>query len=300
MKELLDAFWRAAAYCLHPRIIWLSLLPLLLSGGLALLLGYLYWDAAIVWLNAALDGWRWVVRAIEWFASMGFGGIDHWLAPLLLVAMAVPVLVVLSLLLVALIMTPAIVKLVGERRFAHLGKRHGGGLVSSAAWSIGCTLLALLALLVTVPLWFIPPLILLVPPLIWGWLTTKVMSFDVLAEHADRDERRALMRERRWPLLLIGIITGYLGAAPTVIWAFGALTLVFAPLLVVASIWLYTLIFAFSALWFAHYALAALAQRRALEAPPGTRPTAGVLPQPGAQSSLPPSPPALPPAAPLP
>ena len=41
------------------------------------------------------------------------------------------------------------------------------------------------------------------------------------------------------------------------------MTLVFAPVLIVVSVWLYTLVFAFSALWFAHYALAALAQMRA-------------------------------------
>ena len=28
MQGLVDAFWRAAAYCLHPRVIALSLLPL--------------------------------------------------------------------------------------------------------------------------------------------------------------------------------------------------------------------------------------------------------------------------------
>jgi len=27
MKELVDSFWRAAAYCLHPKVILLSLLP---------------------------------------------------------------------------------------------------------------------------------------------------------------------------------------------------------------------------------------------------------------------------------
>ena len=30
MKIMLDAFWRALAYCLHPRVVLLSLLPLLL------------------------------------------------------------------------------------------------------------------------------------------------------------------------------------------------------------------------------------------------------------------------------
>ena len=38
-RELLDSFWRAAAYCLHPRVIALSLLPLALVGGAAAALG---------------------------------------------------------------------------------------------------------------------------------------------------------------------------------------------------------------------------------------------------------------------
>ena len=56
----------------------------------------------------------------------------------------------------------------------------------------------------------------------------------------------------------MGVVAGYLGAAPTLLWAVGALTLVFAPVLILVSIWLYTLVFAFAALWFAHYLLAAL------------------------------------------
>jgi hypothetical protein len=63
-------------------------------------------------------------------------------------------------------------------------------------------------------------------------------------------------------LLAIGIITGYLGAAPSLLWAVSAATLVLAPVLVVLSVWLYTLVFAFAALWFAHFALAALQRLR--------------------------------------
>jgi MFS family permease len=103
---------------------------------------------------------------------------------------------------------------------------------------------------------------LLIPPLIWGWLTTRVMSFDALAEHASADERRALLTTHRWPLLLIGIVTGYLGAAPALIWAFSAAALIFAPVLIAVSVWLYTLVFAFSSLWFTHYLLAALQRLR--------------------------------------
>ena len=39
MNRVLDSFWRAAAYCLHPRVIPLSLLPLVVAGGLSALLG---------------------------------------------------------------------------------------------------------------------------------------------------------------------------------------------------------------------------------------------------------------------
>ena len=47
-------------------------------------------------------------------------------------------------------------------------------------------------------------------------------------------------------------------------------TLVFAPVLVVLSLWLYTLIFAFAACWFAHYALAELDRLRQLPPAGGT------------------------------
>ena len=55
MGLLLDSFWRAAAYCLRPRVIALSLLPLFLIAVLALGLGYFYWDAAVQEMRALLD-----------------------------------------------------------------------------------------------------------------------------------------------------------------------------------------------------------------------------------------------------
>ena len=51
MTLFLDSFWRAVAYCLHPRVIALSFLPLVLMVVLALGLGYFYWDAALEWVR---------------------------------------------------------------------------------------------------------------------------------------------------------------------------------------------------------------------------------------------------------
>lgn len=262
MKALVDSFWRAAAYCLHPKVIVLSLLPLLFSVAAVLGLGWFYWERAVAGVRASLEQWSLVLSFLHWLESIGATGFNAVLAPLIVVALAVPVIVVASLLLVAWLMLPSLVNLVAARRFETLERKRGAGWFSAALWSVGYMLLALLLLVLSLPLWFIPPLVLVLPPLIWGWLTYKVMSFDVLAEHASADERRQLILDSRWPFLAIGIITGYLGAAPSLLWAVSAATLVLAPVLVVLSVWLYTLVFAFAGLWFAHFALAALQRLR--------------------------------------
>jgi len=266
MGRMADAFWRAAAYCLHPRVIALSLLPLLLASGLAFALGYFFWESAVDAVRATLDSWRLIDTLLGWLNFVGANNFRAALAPILVLVLALPVLVVLSLLLVALLMTPSLVKLVSARRFPLLERKQGAGSVQSLVWSLWSSLLALLALLVSMPFWLIPPLVLIVPPVIWGWLGYRVFSFDVLAEHASVTERRRLMREHKLPLLMLGLVTGYLGAAPAVIWALGVIAVALAPILVLASIWLYTLVFAFSTLWFAHYSLAALQELRARQA----------------------------------
>jgi hypothetical protein len=305
MKQLLDSFWRAGAYCLHPKVVVLSLLPLLIGVALTLGLGWFYWEAAVAGVRATLENWLLVDAALKWVETLVGSSFRSVLAPLVVVAMAAPVIVVLSVLLVAWLMTPAIVSLVATRRFPALQRKRGAGLLASIAWSLLYTVGALLALLLSLPLWFIPPLVLVVPPLIWGWLNYRVMSFDVLADHASADERRQIIAAQRLPLLGIGVVSGFLGAAPSLLWAASALTLVFAPLLVVVSVWLYTLVFAFSALWFTHFALAALAQLRGVAAAADRAPASGgeiidISPRAPPPAPVPAPVPAPPPAAPSP
>ena len=263
MKLLLDSFWRAVAYCLHPRVIALSVLPLILMAGLAFGVGYFFWEPAVSGVRDALESWHLVAAFIAWLEKMGLSNLKSVLAPIIVVFVSTPVIVVLSLLMVAALMTPSMLSLVGERRFALMERKRGGSFLGSTFGALWATLVALIALLVSIPLWFVPPLVLILPPLIWGWLTYRVMTYDVLAEHASRDERRELVRRHRASLLGMGVLTGYLGAAPSLVWASGALVVVFAPVLVPLAVWIYTLVFAFSALWFAHFALAALQTLRA-------------------------------------
>ena len=258
MRLLIESFWRAAFYCLYPRVIFLSLLPLVLTVVLAGALGYWFWDGAVgqvrVWLEASsLLGSVW-----QWLEQAGAPNLKTVVAPLLVIFAVTPAVVVACLLAVSLFMTPALTRLVAERRFAGLQRKQGGTVLQSVGWTLISLLLALGALLLTLPLWMVPPLALVLPAVIWGWLTYRVMAFDVLAEFASPQERHSLMARHRLSLLGIGVLTGLMGAAPSLVWASGALFAAAFVILIPVAIWIYTLVFAFSSLWFAHFALAAL------------------------------------------
>lgn len=259
---LFDSFWRAVAYCVHPRVIALSFLPLALLVALSFGLGYFFWESSVAAVAAWLAAFDTVQTFLGWLDSVGMGALRAMFAPLLVLVMATPLIVLLCLLLVAMFMTPAMVDLVGQRRFPDLERKRGGSLWVSMLWSLGSTLLAVLALLLSMPLWLVPPLVLILPPLIWGWLTYRVFAFDALATHASAKERKAILQRHRGSLLLMGVLSGYLGAAPSLLWASGALFIALAPLLVPIAIWIYTLVFAFASLWFSHFALAVLKNMR--------------------------------------
>lgn len=270
MRLLFDSFWRAAAYCLQPRLIVVSLMPLVLVIGLTVGLGYFFWDTALDHVRSGMEASSFARGAWRWLEEVGLGQLKTVLAPLLVIFAVTPLIVLASLLMVAWLMTPAIVRLVATRRFPDLQRQgSAASFLRSLAWSLGSLVAALLALVVTIPLWLVPPLILVLPPLIWGWLAYRIMAFDALADHATRDERNIIFARHRLPLLCMGVVCGFLGAAPSLVWASGALFAAAFVLLVPLAIWIYTLVFAFASLWFTHYCLYALQLLRS-EAQPVT------------------------------
>lgn len=263
MGLIFDAFWRAAVYCLHPRVIALSFLPLVLMVALSFGLGYFFWEQSVAWVSDWLQANALFSMVLGWLDSVGAGALRGVVGPLIVLTLATPMVVMLSLLLVGVMMTPAMVSLVAERRFPSLARLKGASWLGSLWWSLASTVLALLAMLASLPLWLIPPLVMVLPPLIWGWLTYRVFAYDALADHASAAERKHLFAQHRHQFLVVGILSGYLGALPSLLWASGAMFIAMAPLLVPLAIWVYTLVFAFSSLWFVHFALAALSVERA-------------------------------------
>ena len=217
MGFFIDSFWRAVGYCLMPRVIALSLLPLVLITVVALGGGYLFWTTAVAWTQTALESSTWLGLLWGWLHNFGVDNLPVALAPLLVLMGATPLIVIVCVLAVAVLMAPAIVTLVAQRRFSQLQRKRGGSFLASVLWSLGATIAALIALVLSMPLWLVPPLVLILPPLIWGWLTYRVMAFDALAEHASEPERQEIFKRHQLSLLSIGVLSGFLGAAPGIV-----------------------------------------------------------------------------------
>ena len=278
MRDVVVAFGRAVLSQLHVRMLLLTLMPFVLS---VLLWGVVLWlglQPLIDWTQGFFmehDGFQVAGGVLTW---LGLGAIKTVVVPLLAMWVLLPLMILTALIFVGTLAMPAIVKHVASRRYAALERRRGGSFWGTLGISMWSFIVFLFLWILTLPLSVVPPFTFLIQPALWGWLTYRVMAYDALAEHADRDEWRRLVRRHRWPLLAIGAITGAMGAAPTLLWLGGALSVIFFPILAGGAIWLYVLVFVFTGLWFEHYCLAALAQQRAADAQGAATTTAVLAP----------------------
>ena len=120
MTPVMDALARALGYCLMPRVVALSLLPVVLLMVTCGVLTWTYWEAGVALVLEALEFSTLLGAALKWLESIGAPNLKTVLAPLVLVALVVPVLVVACLMVVAQFMTPALVALVAKRRCRRL------------------------------------------------------------------------------------------------------------------------------------------------------------------------------------
>src|SRR6185503_19497339 len=92
------------------------------------------------------------------------------------------------------------------RRYPQLARRSGGSAPGSV-WNGIVALCGMVLLgIVTLPLWLIPPLWPAIPVAILGWVNQKVLRYDAIAEHATAEEMRALFKEHRRSLFVLGAL----------------------------------------------------------------------------------------------
>jgi len=197
----------------HPRMLWLMLWPMLVAlalwGGVAIVLwGKLAFRLA-EWLRQGLD------YALSW-AHLDFGAATLVAANVLLFLAFVPLVYLTALFILSVFGMQQMVDYVAQRSFPGLERRKGSG-VAGTGWN---SLVAFAGLvfffLLSLPFWLLPPLWPIIPLVILAWVNQRLLRYDALAEHADRDEMTQLFRERRRSLYLLGLLLGLAAYVPIV------------------------------------------------------------------------------------
>jgi hypothetical protein len=266
LSDLIRSLGLALVGTMHPKMLWLSFRPFLIVSIFWGVVIWLIWSPALEMLRTFLTAsifTSWIQSGLEY---VGFDEARAWIAPLFLVILLIPIIAISLLVFIAFSTVPAVVdSVVKQKAYEGLVRIKGGSFVGSFFYTLWSALISLALVMLTLPVWWIPPLFAILPPLLWGWLTMRLMAYDVLLDHATPDERSQLLEEHRWTLLGMGVVAGMIGAVPTFFWATSVLALVLFPFVSFVALWIYSLIFIFSALWFSHFLLYALKQLRQKE-----------------------------------
>jgi hypothetical protein len=263
MRPVATAYGRALRSQLSGKMLLLSIIPFLLSVALWGVLLYFTLQPLIDLIFHAFTDGKHEAASSSVLATFGMGALKTVVPPLLAMLLLLPLMIITALLFMAIVAMPAIAGHVGQLQFPALEKKHGGSLAGSVANNVKVMLAFVPLWLACLPLYFFPPVAIVAQACLWGWLTSRVMAYDALADYASAEERAAIMHTRRRSLMAIGIVSGMAGALPGIVWIGGAvLWVVLFPILAALSIWLYLIIFIFSGLWFQYFCLQALADLR--------------------------------------
>ena len=199
MNPVLGALGYAAANLLHPRMLWLMVWPMLVAAGV--------WGIAalFLWVRTALRIAELIQAGLE-LVKVQAPDAAMIAAHAVLFFLFVPLVWLTALFILGMFGMGQMVEHVATTSFPDLERRRGGGLAGSIANGIATLIGMAVLALVTLPLWVLVPLWPLIPLAIFAWANQRLLRFDALAEHADRQEMRRLFRERRSHLWQMGFL----------------------------------------------------------------------------------------------
>jgi CysZ protein len=212
VSEIIIAVGAAFRDLRAPRILAVVLLPM--AGAIVLwtVLSLLYWDTWSAWLGGLAAG----TAAGRWLEGIGAAWILNTLGALGVIALVIPAALITALIINEIVVMPTIVSHIGSRYFTHLDKRAGGTLVGSIVNALIAISLFAMLWLVTLPLWLTGFGAVLVPVLLSAYLNQRLLRYDALSEHADRQEYARIVVGAKGRLYGLGIVLALLYYIPLV------------------------------------------------------------------------------------
>jgi len=210
MQDILDALGRAFKSLLHPKMLVLTLWPMLLAllfwGGLF----WWFWDTWVGDLTQLSQGYGVEDRLANW----GFAWVAHWFVTLMLFSLMLPAIYVTSLLFTAIFAMPMMLNFVAARDYPELEKKYGGTFIGSVWSAVAAVLVFLILWVLTLPLWLIPFGALVVPTLLSAYLNQRLFVYDALTDHASQDEFEKIKERAQGRLFSMGALLGFVHYIP--------------------------------------------------------------------------------------
>ncbi|MFN7824425.1 MAG: EI24 domain-containing protein [Pseudobdellovibrionaceae bacterium] len=215
MRNLFQSVAYAFLYLFHPRVIWMVLIPpvisLLLVGGI----GWSLWGPLSEFIQSNVHLAGFVSKVTEGWISWSPEDME-WLSIGLMVALGlmvgIPLILMISLTLTSVLAQPVILKLLAQE-YPQLEKR-GVSLSASLKNALKWTVIYVFLWVLTLPLWIVPGMAFFVPILLNTFLHYKVFTYDSLSEHASKEEIQSLMDTRKEIFLGLGLVCSLLLMIP--------------------------------------------------------------------------------------
>ncbi|WP_103035625.1 EI24 domain-containing protein [Castellaniella caeni] len=236
-----QAFRRAAASQLHPRMIASLFLPFIIAFLGAVVLLWFFWTPLTGWLDSEASSWGMFNTLDGWLVAVGLFSLKLWLVPLMAAGLLLPMAGIVGLGIAAIFVMPIVLHHLEKRNYAGLS-RQGQNATALGTWNaIWVGVLFCLGWFFTMPLWLIPPMALVLPVFWWAFALNRMLRVDAMIEHASPAERRLLWRRHNRQLWLLAACLAVINLIPL--------------------FWLVMPVF--SALVYAHFCLDAIGRLRA-------------------------------------
>lgn len=241
-QRLKQAFTRALSSQLHPKMLGALLLPFLVALIGAVVLLWLFWTPLKTHIAIWLEQWGILdAHADLWLVGAGLLVVKTFIIPLLAAGALLPIAGILGLIVSAVVAMPIVLSFVQNRYFPQLKRQGKNAFSYSVMNALWVGVLFCVGWLLTLPLWLIAPLAVVLPVWWWAFAFTRLLRVDSMVEHASLQERKILLMRHQKEYWLMGLLMALLNLIP--------------PAWLVLPV--------FSALVFAHFNLAALAELRA-------------------------------------
>ena len=191
------------------RIAWIILWPIITSILFWFLVGYFFYDIFSEWIHIVLNE----TKIFEWVKNLESDWLESFILVVIDILIFIPLVVITTLIITAIFVMPALIKIVGKHYYPELEREYGGTISGSIINAVVASVGFVLIWVITLPLWTIGAGI-IVPFLAASFMNQQLFRYDALSEHANKMEFKRFCTENRYSLWSLGLCTGLIQFIP--------------------------------------------------------------------------------------